>query len=106
MKYLQTLPKFLHFAMCESTGCPYSNFREKSKVTCFLYHIGQIIFELQCLYFAVYIQIHDVLLACLSILQSGNHAWKIKNKSLEKELKASKAKSQELTTKVEELNVS
>ena len=54
----------------------------------------------------MYIQTHNVLLACLSILQSGNHAWKIKSKSLEKELKASKAKSQELTTKVKKLNVS
>ena len=56
--------------------------------------------------FAVSIQIHNVLLACVSIMQSANHTWKIQSESLEKELEASKAKSQELTTKVKKLNVS
>ena len=49
---------------------------------------------------------HNVLLAWLSIMQSDNHTWKIQSEITEKELKASKSRSQELTVKVKELNVS
>ena len=39
-------------------------------------------------------------------MQSDNHMWKTQSESTKKELKASEAKSQELTAKVKELNVS
>ena len=39
-------------------------------------------------------------------MQSANHTWKIQSESTEKELEASKANSQDLTTKVKKQNVS
>ena len=56
--------------------------------------------------FAVSIQIHNVLLACLSIIQSDNHKWNILSESTEIEPKAGEAKRQGMTKTDEELNVS